>query len=70
MASGPLAAHTAIGESPGHRKNLLDPAFERVGFGLARQGRDGGTGSDVLVVGSWRPRRSPPAIRWPRPTRG
>ena len=50
MASGPLAAHAAIEESPGHRKNLLDPAFERVGFGLARQGRDGGTGSDVLVV--------------------
>ncbi|HET9038434.1 MAG TPA: CAP domain-containing protein [Myxococcaceae bacterium] len=50
MASGPLAAHAAIEESPGHRKNLLDPAFERVGFGLARQGRDGGTGSDVILV--------------------
>ncbi len=48
MASGPLAAHAAIEESPGHRKNLLDPAFERVGFGLARQPRDGG--SDVMVV--------------------
>ena len=50
MASGPLAAHAAIEESPGHRKNLLDPAFERVGFGLARQARDGGSGSEVLVV--------------------
>ena len=50
MASGPLAAHAAIEESPGHRKNLLDPAFERVGFGLARQTRDGGAGSDVLLV--------------------
>ena len=48
LAAGPLAAHAAIEESPGHRKNLLDPAFERVGFGLARQPRDGG--SDVLVV--------------------
>ena len=48
MASGPLAAHAAIEESPGHRKNLLDPAFERVGFGLARQARDGG--SEVLLV--------------------
>lgn len=48
MAAGPLAAHAAIEESPGHRKNLLDPAFERVGFGLARQARDGG--SDVVVV--------------------
>ena len=48
MASGPLAAHAAIEESPGHRKNLLDPAFERVGFGLARQARDGG--SEVILV--------------------
>ena len=48
MASGPLAAHAAIEESPGHRKNLLDPAFERVGFGLARQPGDGG--SEVLLV--------------------
>ncbi|HET9157068.1 MAG TPA: CAP domain-containing protein, partial [Myxococcaceae bacterium] len=50
MASGPLAAHAAVEESPGHRKNLLDPAFERVGFGLARQARDGGSGSEVLLV--------------------
>jgi len=48
MAAGPLAAHATIEESPGHRKNLLDPAFERVGFGLARQSRDGG--SEVVVV--------------------
>ena len=48
MASGPLAAHAAIEESPGHRKNLLDPAFERIGFGLARQPRDGG--SETLLV--------------------
>jgi uncharacterized protein YkwD len=48
MASGPLAAHAAIEASPGHRKNLLDPAFERVGFGLARQARDGG--SEEIVV--------------------
>ena len=50
MASGPMAAHAAIEESPGHRKNLLDPAFERAGFGLARQARDGGTGSDLVLV--------------------
>ncbi|HZW90857.1 MAG TPA: CAP domain-containing protein, partial [Myxococcaceae bacterium] len=50
MAAGPLAAHAAIEESPGHRKNLLDPAFEHVGFGLARQARDGGSGSEVLLV--------------------
>ena len=47
-SSGPLAAHLAIEESPGHRKNLLDPAFDRVGFGLARQSRDGG--SEVVLV--------------------
>ena len=50
MAAGPLAAHAAIEESPGHRKNLLDPAFEQVGFGLARQARDGGAGTEVLLV--------------------
>ena len=50
MASGPMAAHAAIEESPGHRKNLLDPAFERMGFGLSRQARDGGSGSEVLLV--------------------
>jgi uncharacterized protein YkwD len=48
MAAGPLAAHAAIEESPGHRKNLLDPSFERVGFGLARQSRDGG--SELILV--------------------
>jgi uncharacterized protein YkwD len=48
MASGPLAAHLTLEESPGHRKNLLDPALERVGFGLARQSRDGA--SEVLLV--------------------
>jgi uncharacterized protein YkwD len=48
MAATPLAAHAAIEESPGHRKNLLDPAYERLGFGLASQSRDGG--SEVVVV--------------------
>jgi uncharacterized protein YkwD len=48
MAAGPLSAHSAIEESPGHRKNLLDPGFQQVGFGLARQARDGG--SEVLLV--------------------
>jgi len=48
MAAGPIAAHLAIEESPGHRKNLLDPAFQRVGLGLAREARDGG--SEVILV--------------------
>lgn len=33
-SSGPLAAHFGIEHSPGHRKNLLEPGFERVGVGI------------------------------------
>lgn len=36
LASGPLAAHFTIEHSPGHRKNLLDPAYRRVGIGVAK----------------------------------
>ncbi|MBX7100890.1 MAG: CAP domain-containing protein [Myxococcaceae bacterium] len=36
LASGPLAAHFSIEHSPGHRKNLVDPAFTALGVGLAR----------------------------------
>jgi len=35
LAEGPLAAHFALEHSPGHRKNLLEPDFTHVGFGLA-----------------------------------
>src|SRR5205823_2566665 len=34
MAGGPLGAHFGIELSPGHRKNLLDPAFEKIGVGV------------------------------------
>ncbi len=37
LAPGPLAAHFGIEHSPGHRKNLLDPAFTHVGVGIARR---------------------------------
>ncbi|XXF75013.1 CAP domain-containing protein [Myxococcaceae bacterium GXIMD 01537] len=43
MAAGPLAAHFGIEHSPGHRKNLLEPAFRLVGIGVAFkqvEGRD------------------------------
>lgn len=31
LASGPLAAHFSIEHSPGHRKNLLEPAYSKIG---------------------------------------
>lgn len=40
MASGPLAAHFGIEHSPGHRKNLLEPGFTRVGIGVTFQKLD------------------------------
>lgn len=48
LAPGPLAAAAGIERSPGHRKNLLDPSFTRLGVGIATEhlvGRD-----QVLVV--------------------
>ena len=36
-ASGPLAAHFALEYSPGHRKNLLEPAIRRLGVGIVFQ---------------------------------
>lgn len=35
LASGPLAAHFGIEHSPGHRNNLLDAKYQRIGIGLA-----------------------------------
>lgn len=35
LASGPLAAHFAIEHSPGHRRNLIDGTFTRLGVGIA-----------------------------------
>jgi uncharacterized protein YkwD len=37
LSSGPLAAHFGIEESPGHRKNLMEPAFRRLGLGVAAE---------------------------------
>ena len=40
LAAGPLAAELSIEQSPGHRRNLLDPKFSRIGIGLAFSARD------------------------------
>ncbi len=32
---GPLAAHSSVEESPGHRRNLMLPGFSRLGLGVA-----------------------------------
>jgi uncharacterized protein YkwD len=41
LAEGPLAAHFGIELSPGHRKNLLEPAYARLGLGIATEHIDG-----------------------------
>jgi uncharacterized protein YkwD len=33
-------AHDGLMDSPGHRKNILDPEADRVGIGIVRQGED------------------------------
>jgi uncharacterized protein YkwD len=48
LASGPLSAHFGIEHSPGHRRNLLDPQYSRVGIGIAT--RDDGGGEQVIVT--------------------
>ncbi|MGA9522259.1 MAG: CAP domain-containing protein [Myxococcaceae bacterium] len=35
LASGPLSAHFGIEHSPGHRRNLIDPQYTRIGIGIA-----------------------------------
>lgn len=52
LASGPLAAHFGIEHSPGHRKNLLEPAFERLGVGISVEhtaGRDQTLLTEILA---------------------
>jgi uncharacterized protein YkwD len=40
MASGPLAAHFVIEQSPGHLRNLIDERYRSVGIGVAFQELD------------------------------
>ncbi len=46
--TGPLAAHSSVEESPGHRRNLLLPVFSRLGVGVAVESYGGR--SQTLVV--------------------
>jgi uncharacterized protein YkwD len=43
MAAGPLAAHFGLEHSPGHRQNLLEAKWTRLGLGVARTTSEGGT---------------------------
>jgi uncharacterized protein YkwD len=45
MAKGPVAAHFGIEHSPGHRKNLLEPAYTVLGVGLSKNA----SGNTLLV---------------------
>jgi uncharacterized protein YkwD len=40
LAAGPIAAEWSIEQSPGHRRNLLDPNFTRIGIGVAFSKRE------------------------------
>lgn len=50
LASGPLAAHFGIEQSPGHRRNLLDPRHRALGIGIALRERQGRTEALVTEV--------------------
>jgi uncharacterized protein YkwD len=47
---GPLAAHSSVEESPGHRRNLLLPGFSRLGLGVAVESIGGRTQTLVVEV--------------------
>lgn len=49
-ASGPLAAHFGIEHSPGHRKNLLEASWSRVGIGIAQEQTESGPQTLVTEV--------------------
>ncbi len=40
LAAGPIAAQWSIEQSPGHRRNLLDRNFSRIGIGIAFSKRE------------------------------
>ena len=50
LAGGPLAAHFGIELSPGHRKNLLEPAYSHLGVGVASRMVSGRAQSIVVEV--------------------
>ncbi len=48
LASGPLSAHFGIEHSPGHRRNLIDPQYTRIGIGIALR-NEGGDAHFILT---------------------
>lgn len=50
LASGPLAAHFSIEHSPGHRKNLLEPGYTRLGLGVAKNAQGQAIVVEVLAT--------------------
>jgi uncharacterized protein YkwD len=50
LAPGPLAAEDGIERSPGHRQNLLDPAFTHLGLGIAAEQLPGRTQTVVVEL--------------------
>ncbi len=50
MATGPLAAHFCIEQSPGHLRNLIDGRYTRVGIGVAFQRLEGRTQAIVTEI--------------------
>jgi uncharacterized protein YkwD len=47
---GPLAAHSSVEESPGHRRNLLLPVFSRLGVGVGVENTGGRNQTLVVEV--------------------
>lgn len=50
MATGPLAAHFCIEQSPGHLRNLIDGRYTRTGIGVAFQKLEGRTQAIVTEI--------------------
>ncbi|QSQ25742.1 CAP domain-containing protein [Pyxidicoccus parkwayensis] len=69
VADGPLAAHFGIEHSPGHRRNLLDPAFRVMGLGVTFHkvdGRDEVILTEVYTAASPTSSRAPETPEDPR----
>lgn len=70
FASGPLAAHFGIEQSPAHRAHLLDSTYTRVGLGIAFRrvgGRDQAFITEVFARPSQETRVTFSAMQSPQP---
>jgi uncharacterized protein YkwD len=50
MASGPLAAHFGVEQSPGHRMEVLNPDYRKVGLGVTFQKGPGGERAFIAEI--------------------